>query len=102
MGQIVVAGQDIARLSPRDLRRLRAQMQMVFQDPYGSLSPRMTVGDIVAEGLTVHAPELIRSRRIARVAAQLEEVGLPADLALRYPGTNSAAASASAFRSPGH
>ena len=84
-GRIVVAGQDIATLSGRDLRRLRAKMQMVFQDPYGSLSPRMTVGDIVAEGLTVHAPGLTKPERDAKVAAQLEEVGLPADSALRYP-----------------
>ena len=84
-GKIIVAGQDIASLNSRDLRRLRAKMQMVFQDPYGSLSPRMTVGDIVAEGLTVHAPGLTKPERDAKVAAQLEEVGLPADSALRYP-----------------
>ena len=84
-GRIWVAGQDIATLNGRDLRRLRAKMQMVFQDPYGSLSPRMTVGDIVAEGLTVHASTLTKGERDARVAAQLEEVGLPADSALRYP-----------------
>ena len=84
-GKIIVAGQDIASLTNRDLRRLRAKMQMVFQDPYGSLSPRMTVGDIVAEGLTVHAPGLTKPERDAKVAAQLEEVGLPADSALRYP-----------------
>jgi microcin C transport system ATP-binding protein len=84
-GRIVVAGQDIARLNARDLRRLRAKMQMVFQDPYGSLSPRMTVGEIVAEGLSVHAPELSRGERASRVAAQLEEVGLAAYSALRYP-----------------
>ena len=84
-GKIVVAGQDIAQLNGRDLRRLRAKMQMVFQDPYGSLSPRMTVGDIVAEGLTVHAPGLTKPERDIKVAAQLEEVGLPGDSALRYP-----------------
>ncbi len=85
MGRIVVAGKDLSRLNARDLRRLRAKMQMVFQDPYGSLSPRTTVGDIVAEGLTVHAPDLSRAERAGRVAAQLDEVGLPADSALRYP-----------------
>ncbi len=84
-GKIIVAGQDIAQLNGRDLRRLRAKMQMVFQDPYGSLSPRMTVGDIVAEGLTVHAPGLTKPERDTKVAAQLEEVGLPGDSALRYP-----------------
>ena len=85
IGRIVVAGQDIARLSPHELRRLRASMQMVFQDPYGSLSPRMTVGDIVAEGLTVHAAGLSRSERTRKVAVQLEEVGLAPESAERYP-----------------
>jgi microcin C transport system ATP-binding protein len=60
-------------------------MQIVFQDPYGSLSPRLSVGEIVAEGLAVHAPGLSRAERDARVAAALEEVGLPAESAARYP-----------------
>jgi microcin C transport system ATP-binding protein len=67
------------------MRRLRAGMQIVFQDPFGSLSPRLTVGEIIAEGLTVHAPGLGRAERQARVAAALEEVGLPADCPDRYP-----------------
>ena len=53
-GRIVFAGQDLAQVNSRDLRRLRSSMQVVFQDPFGSLSPRLSVGDIVAEGLTVH------------------------------------------------
>ena len=77
--------QDIAALDRRALRRLRARMQIVFQDPYGSLSPRLPVGDIVAEGLRVHEPRLSRAERAYRVAAALEEVGLPADSAERYP-----------------
>jgi microcin C transport system ATP-binding protein len=85
LGKITVAGEDIAALNGGDLRRLRAKMQMVFQDPYGSLSPRMTVGDIIAEGLTVHATGLTKTERERKVDAQLEEVGLPADSALRYP-----------------
>ena len=60
-------------------------MQIVFQDPYGSLSPRMPVGEIVAEGLRVHEPNLGRAERARRVAAALEEVGLPGDAAERYP-----------------
>ncbi len=60
-------------------------MQVVFQDPFGSLSPRMTVGDIVAEGLRVHARHLSRSQREAQVAAELEEVGIPASAMDRYP-----------------
>ena len=74
-------------------------MQIVFQDPYGSLSPRLPVGDIVGEGLAVHEPSLRSAERSARVAEALEEVGLPASAwtAIR---TNSAAASASASPLP--
>jgi microcin C transport system ATP-binding protein len=84
-GHIAFAGENIAALDRRALRRLRARMQIVFQDPFGSLSPRMPVGDIVAEGLRVHEPGLNRADRARRVAAELEEVGLPADAADRYP-----------------
>ncbi|HEX5327920.1 MAG TPA: dipeptide ABC transporter ATP-binding protein, partial [Acetobacteraceae bacterium] len=84
-GRIVFAGQDLAGLAKRELRRLRARMQVVFQDPFGSLSPRMTVGDIVAEGLRVHEPRLSASERVVRVAAELEEVGLGASCMDRYP-----------------
>ncbi len=84
-GRIAFAGRELAALDRRALRRLRASMQVVFQDPYGSLSPRMSVGDIVAEGLRVHEPNLPRSERASRVVAALAEVGLPADAAERYP-----------------
>ena len=84
-GRIDFAGQDLSTLDRRALRRLRARMQIVFQDPYGSLSPRFSVGDIVAEGLRVHEPGLSRTERARRVAAELEEVGLPAEAADRYP-----------------
>jgi microcin C transport system ATP-binding protein len=60
-------------------------LQIVFQDPYGSLAPRLTVGDIVAEGLMVHEPGLPRAIRLERVAEALRDVGLPADAAARYP-----------------
>jgi microcin C transport system ATP-binding protein len=60
-------------------------MQIVFQDPFGSLSPRMTIGDIVAEGLGVHAPGLSRMERDRRVTEALAEVGLPASMMERYP-----------------
>jgi microcin C transport system ATP-binding protein len=78
-------GADLATLDRTALRRLRARMQIVFQDPFGSLSPRMHVGDIVAEGLTVHAPHLSRAARGVRLARALAEVGLPSDAAYRYP-----------------
>ena len=82
-GAITLEGRPIQGLSRGALRPLRAAMQIVFQDPYGSLSPRMTAGDIVGEGLEVHEP---RARdREARVAAALTEVGLLPDMMPRYP-----------------
>jgi microcin C transport system ATP-binding protein len=84
-GRIAFAGRDLASLDRRALRRLRSCMQIVFQDPYGSLSPRLHVSDIVAEGLRVHEPSLSRAGRHRRVAEALEEVGLSADSADRFP-----------------
>jgi len=84
-GRVVFQGRDIGELSPQEMRRLRARMQVVFQDPFGSLSPRLSVGDIVAEGLGVHEPGLAPAERAARVAAALREVDLPADAVDRYP-----------------
>jgi microcin C transport system ATP-binding protein len=84
-GEIRFKGRNIARLSEAKLRALRADMQIVFQDPYGSLSPRMTVAEIVAEGLKVHFRQLSREARHARVVAALEEVGLPENALDRYP-----------------
>ncbi|KVN06102.1 ABC transporter ATP-binding protein [Burkholderia stagnalis] len=62
-----------------------AHVQMVFQDPFGSLPPRMTVGEIIGEGMTLHHPHLTPDARRARVAALLAETGLPAEAASRYP-----------------
>jgi len=84
-GRVAFAGQDISAMPQSRLRPLRRSMQVVFQDPYGSLSPRMSMGEIVAEGLRVHEPRLGSRERAARVAAALQEVGLPADAAGRYP-----------------
>ena len=84
-GCIQFAGTDLSHLDKKSLRRLRADMQIVFQDPFGSLSPRLTVAEIVAEGLAVHEPSLSRAQRNTRVAAALEEVGLTADIGDRYP-----------------
>jgi microcin C transport system ATP-binding protein len=64
---------------------MRRRLQIVFQDPYGSLAPRLTVRDIIAEGLTVHEPGLEPEARAAKVMAALREVGLPANAADRYP-----------------
>ena len=78
------AGEDVSRLAGADLRRFHRQVQMVFQDPYGSLNPRMTVGACLAEALSVHA--ILPAARIpARVAELLERVQLPAAAAQRYP-----------------
>ena len=83
-GRVTFAGEDLSTLSTAALRHRRAGMQIVFQDPYGSLSPRMMVADLVAEGLRVHE-RLAPAALAARVAAALAEVGLPADAAGRYP-----------------
>ncbi|MFC3071741.1 ABC transporter ATP-binding protein [Shinella pollutisoli] len=84
-GRIAFLGQDIAGRSFSEMRPLRRKMQIVFQDPYGSLSPRMSVADIVAEGLKVHEPALTEAERDRRVAAALEETGLDAATRWRYP-----------------
>ena len=84
-GRVVFAGQDVVQLGRAAMRALRAKMQIVFQDPFGSLSPRMTVGEIVGEGLGVHESRLKRQERDRRVIEALSEVGLPADMMDRYP-----------------
>ncbi|MEM7270281.1 MAG: ABC transporter ATP-binding protein [Pseudomonadota bacterium] len=83
-GPILFMGNRIEALRRRDLRPLRKTMQIVFQDPYGSLSPRMSCAEIIAEGLGVHGISDGRSER-EMVAEVLEEVGLPADAMDRYP-----------------
>ena len=84
-GRVAFAGEDLQQKSWRAMRPLRKHMQIVFQDPFGSLSPRLPVGDIVAEGLSVPFPELSAADRDRKVARALEEVGLdPADRS-RYP-----------------
>ena len=75
-GRIVVLGQDIANLGFAATRPLRRRMQIVFQDPYGSLSPRMTVGEIVGEGLRIHERGMPEPERRELIAKSLEEVGL--------------------------
>lgn len=84
-GCIVVDGQEWSGLGQRRLRPLRPAFQVVFQDPFGSLSPRMTVEDIVGEGLRIHRPALDRAQRRTRIVAALDEVGLPETALWRYP-----------------
>jgi microcin C transport system ATP-binding protein len=84
-GRIVFLGADIQSRSWNAMRPLRKDMQIVFQDPFGSLSPRMPVGAIVAEGLGVHFPELGEAGRQVRVERALREVGLDPARAGQYP-----------------
>jgi microcin C transport system ATP-binding protein len=84
-GPIVFLGSKIAGLTFRKMRPFRRHMQIVFQDPYGSLSPRMSVSDIVEEGLRVHDPKLSREQREQRVIRALGDVGLEPDTRFRYP-----------------
>jgi microcin C transport system ATP-binding protein len=84
-GMVRFGGVDLAGLDRRGLRTLRSAMQIVFQDPFGSLSPRMPVGDVIAEGLLVHAPGLDRAARERKVAEALHTVGLPEAAMHRYP-----------------
>ncbi len=84
-GAVYFDGRAISALSARALRPLRRELQIVFQDPYGSLSPRMSVGQIVAEGLELHRIGADAAERDALVAQALEEVGLDPALRHRYP-----------------
>ena len=84
-GRISFIGQSIDAYSYAMMKPLRNRLQVVFQDPYGSLSPRMSVGDIIAEGLKVHETSLSYEERDRRVATALEEVGLDPATRWRYP-----------------
>jgi microcin C transport system ATP-binding protein len=84
-GRIVFLGEEIGKRSWGAMRPLRKHMQIVFQDPFGSLSPRMPIGAIVAEGLSVHFPELDAAARQAKVERALREVGLDPARADQYP-----------------
>jgi oligopeptide transport system ATP-binding protein len=84
-GEVTYNGQDIFKLSTRDLRRLRRQIQIVLQDPYTSLNPRMTVGDIVGEPFAIHTDVAPKGDRKRRVQELLDVVGLNPDYINRYP-----------------
>ena len=84
-GTIEFKGQDYRALSNKQKLELKKDIQMVFQDPYGSLSPRMTIGEIITEGLTVHRPEMSKHERMLRAKQALEEVRLDASAINRYP-----------------
>jgi microcin C transport system ATP-binding protein len=84
-GQIAYAGKRIDGLKSAEMRPLRREMQIVFQDPYGSLSPRLSVGQIIEEGLLIQNPGLSAAERRERITAALAEVGLDPDWQDRYP-----------------
>jgi oligopeptide transport system ATP-binding protein len=84
-GVVRFAGQDLAALDRSSLRALRRQMQLVLQDPFGSLSPRLTIGAIIAEGLLIHEPAMGAGARMRAAALELEAVGLDPSLIGRYP-----------------
>lgn len=84
-GKIVFDGKDISEYDRGEMRKLREDMQIVFQDPYGSLSPRMSVGQIVGEGLAVHRPDTSKKEREDIIINALKEVGLKPEMRHRYP-----------------
>ncbi|TLY56927.1 MAG: ABC transporter ATP-binding protein [Gammaproteobacteria bacterium] len=84
-GRVVWMGRALGGLPRSALRSLRRDLQIIFQDPFGSLDPRMTVGEIVAEPLEVHARDFTSAAHAAAVAAALSQVGLGAELSSRYP-----------------
>jgi ABC-type glutathione transport system ATPase component len=84
-GEIRFEGRDLLTLRGEELRSQRRQMQMIFQDPFASLNPRMRVGEIVAEPLAIHEPGLSGPQRLARTTAILGRVGLNEDAVPRYP-----------------
>ncbi|MBT5633304.1 MAG: dipeptide ABC transporter ATP-binding protein, partial [Nitrospina sp.] len=84
-GEVFFNDQDIMKMKGETLKKFRKYIQIVFQDPFGSLQPRMTIEKIVGEGLEVHQPLLSSDERIQKIAQVLEEVGLGASILERYP-----------------
>lgn len=84
-GTVKFEGNEILGMSEREFRPLRRRMQMIFQDPFGSLNPRMTIGAIVSEALEIHFKSMSASDRKSRVADLLRQVGLKPEMINRYP-----------------
>jgi oligopeptide transport system ATP-binding protein len=84
-GRLVFDGADLRALDAESMRLMRRHMQIVFQDPYGSLNPRMRVETLIGEPLEIHEPSMKRAARRERVASLMERVGLSPDLMRRYP-----------------
>ena len=84
-GQIIFDGEDITHHSPAQMRGIRRKMQMVYQDPFGSLNPRMKIGSIIGEPLRVHGMAGDKTQYHARIASLMKTVGLLEDMVERYP-----------------
>ena len=84
-GTIAFLGKPINGLNFKAMRQIRRNMQVVFQDPYGSLSPRMSLADVIAEGLWVHHPNMSNEEREQKVIRALRDVGLDPETRFRYP-----------------
>lgn len=84
-GSVHFEGRSILELPEKNFRPLRRKMQMIFQDPFGSLNPRMTVGAMLAEPLEIHFPQMSPADRRTRVAELLQQVGLEPRMTARYP-----------------
>lgn len=83
-GEVIIDGVDMSKLSPKEKRLASRKAQLIFQDPYASLNPRMTVGDIIAEGMDIHG--LYKGKeRMARIYDMLDKVGLNSEHATRFP-----------------
>jgi peptide/nickel transport system ATP-binding protein len=84
-GEVMLTDQSLFGANRRQLRALRQSMQIVFQDPYASLDPRMVVGEILEEGVAALRPELGKTQRANRIRNLLDRVGLPSNTVMRYP-----------------
>ena len=84
-GQVLYDQRELTQLKGEELRALRRHFQIIFQDPYASLNPRMLVGEILEEGMRAQGIGAGRAERLARVTDLLQQVGLPADARQRYP-----------------
>jgi peptide/nickel transport system ATP-binding protein len=84
-GKIIIGGSDSNKLSTRDWQKLRQKIQIVFQDPYASLNPRITIGSAISEPLKVHHPQIDKATRKNKIDHLLEKVNLKAEFYYRYP-----------------
>jgi peptide/nickel transport system ATP-binding protein/oligopeptide transport system ATP-binding protein len=84
-GEVIFDGRDILPMSENEFRPLRREIQMIFQDPFGSLNPRHTIFQIIGEALEIHFPAMTRADRRERVAELLRQVGLKPEMMERYP-----------------